>query len=115
MFERSKACEGAGLGADFIIIDDSLKPEEALSTVKRTKVNEWYDRTLMGRLNDKKNGVIIVIMQRLHQDDLVGPVLGQQEWTRLGNKLDRRKIKAHSCRFLRNRSTNKQDIQGELR
>ena len=69
-----------GRGADFIIIDDPLKPQEAMSTTRRTNVNEWYDGTLCSRLNHKQNGCIIVIMQRLHQDDLVGHVLTQKGW-----------------------------------
>jgi predicted phage terminase large subunit-like protein len=69
-----------GRGADFIIIDDALKPDEALSEVQRKKVNDWYDHTLISRLNDKRTGRIIVIMQRLHEDDLVGHVLQQENW-----------------------------------
>lgn len=64
-----------GRGADFIIIDDPLKPDEALSDVQRRNVNDWYDHTLISRLNDKRTGCIILIMQRLHEDDLVGHVL----------------------------------------
>ena len=69
-----------GRGADFIIIDDPLKPEEALSETQRQAVNEWYDHTLYSRLNDKSKGCIIIIMQRLHEDDLVGHVLEQEHW-----------------------------------
>src|SRR2546421_306104 len=61
-----------GRGADFIIIDDPLKPDEALSEAQRTAANEWFDHTLYSRLNDKRTGAIIVIMQRLHEDDLTG-------------------------------------------
>jgi predicted phage terminase large subunit-like protein len=69
-----------GRGADLIIIDDPLKPDEALSESRRKAVNEWYDHTLVSRLNDKAQGCIIIIMQRLHQDDLVGHVLEQEAW-----------------------------------
>lgn len=69
-----------GRGADMIIIDDPLKPDEALSEPRRKAVNEWYDHTLLSRLNDKQRGCIIIIMQRLHQDDLVGHVLEQENW-----------------------------------
>jgi predicted phage terminase large subunit-like protein len=70
-----------GRGADVIIIDDPLKPDQALSEVGRKSVNEWYDNTLLSRLNSKRSGCIIIIMQRLHQDDLVGHVLLQDDWT----------------------------------
>jgi len=69
-----------GRGADWIIIDDPLKPEEALSGTQRKTVNDWYDHTLVSRLNDKNSGCIILIMQRLHEDDLVGHVLRQGDW-----------------------------------
>jgi len=69
-----------GRGADIILIDDPSKPEEALSTALRRACNEWYDHTLYSRLNDKCRGAIVIIMQRLHEDDLVGHVLAQEPW-----------------------------------
>src|SRR5436190_11465040 len=69
-----------GRGADIVIIDDPLKPEEALSQAQRQIANEWYDHTLYSRLNDKLAGAIVLIMHRLHEDDLVGHVLAQEEW-----------------------------------
>src|SRR5271166_2895051 len=42
-----------GRGADLIVIDDPLKPEEALSQTQRRAANEWFDHTLYSRLNDK--------------------------------------------------------------
>jgi predicted phage terminase large subunit-like protein len=69
-----------GRGADLIIIDDPLKPDEALSESRRNAVNEWFDHTLLTRLNDKERGCIVIIMQRLHQDDLVGHVIEQDNW-----------------------------------
>jgi predicted phage terminase large subunit-like protein len=69
-----------GRGADMIIIDDPLKPDEALSETQRNAVNNWYDHTLASRLNDKRTGCIILIMQRLHEDDLVGHVVSQGDW-----------------------------------
>ena len=70
-----------GRGGNFIIIDDPLKPDQACSETERKAVNEWYLHTLSSRLNDKRTGCIIIIMQRLHEDDLVGHVLGLgQPW-----------------------------------
>jgi predicted phage terminase large subunit-like protein len=69
-----------GRGADFIIVDDPLKPDEAVSDAQRKAVNEWFDHSLYSRLNDKRRGCIILIMQRLHEDDLVGHVLGLEPW-----------------------------------
>jgi len=69
-----------GRGADVLILDDILKPDEALSESQRKKANEWYSHTLYSRLNSKEEGVIIVVQQRLHEDDLVGYVLPQEDW-----------------------------------
>jgi hypothetical protein len=58
-----------GRGADIILIDDPLKPEEALSEAQRQAANQWYDHTLYSRLNDKRHGAIIIIMQRLRRGE----------------------------------------------
>jgi hypothetical protein len=67
-------------GADLIIIDDPLKPDEVVSDTQRKIVNEWFEGTLYSRLNDKAAGIIIVILQRLHEDDLVGHLVRQGGW-----------------------------------
>src|ERR1700757_4141601 len=69
-----------GRGADIIVIDDPLKPEEALSRALRQAGNEWFVNTLYSRQNDKRRGAIVIIMQRLNEDDLVGHVLAQEHW-----------------------------------
>jgi len=69
-----------GRGADFIIIDDPLKAEEAYSETARTSVEEWFGRTLVSRLNSKARGAIVVVMQRLHEDDLSGVLLRKGGW-----------------------------------
>jgi len=56
-----------------------LKPNEALSEVRREAVNEWYDNTLLSRLNNKESGIIIIVMHRLHENDLIGYLLGRGE------------------------------------
>ena len=87
-----------GRGADVIIIDDPLKPDQALSDVGRKAVNDWYDNTLLSRLNNKRTGCIIIVMQRLHQDDLVGHVLPQDDWTVLSFPADRRGARMRAVR-----------------
>jgi predicted phage terminase large subunit-like protein len=69
-----------GRGADMIIIDDPQKADDALSESSRKATHTWFDNTLLSRLNDKRDGAIIIVSQRLHQDDLVGHVLEQGEW-----------------------------------
>jgi predicted phage terminase large subunit-like protein len=69
-----------GRGADLIIVDDPSKPGEAISESPRQAVNDWYSSTLCSRLNDKTKGAIIIVQQRVHEDDLVGHLLRQQGW-----------------------------------
>jgi predicted phage terminase large subunit-like protein len=61
-----------GLGAEIIIVDDAHKADEGASETKREQVIEWYRSSLLSRLNNKEEGVIIVIQQRLHEEDLAG-------------------------------------------
>jgi predicted phage terminase large subunit-like protein len=69
-----------GRGADIIVVDDPLKPEEALSRAQRQAVNDWYDHTLYSRLNDKRQSAIVLVMHRLHEDDLTAHVMAQEAW-----------------------------------
>ena len=71
-----------GLGGDIFIIDDPQKPDDAQSTTLRNGVNLWFSNTLRSRLDDKENGVIIVVMQRVHLNDLTGHLLDHgKDWT----------------------------------
>jgi len=69
-----------GRGGDVIIIDDPIKPGDAESEAERRRVNEWYDKTLYSRLDDKEAGAIILVMQRLHEDDLTGHLIEKGEF-----------------------------------
>src|SRR3981189_2046377 len=64
-----------GRGGDIIIIDDPIKPQDAQSKSVREKTVQWYENTLLSRLDDKVHGAIVVVMQRLHLDDLAGHLL----------------------------------------
>jgi predicted phage terminase large subunit-like protein len=64
-----------GRGGDLIIIDDPIKPQDAQSEAIRKKATQWYENTLLSRLDDKVRGAILLVMQRLHLDDLAGHLL----------------------------------------
>jgi predicted phage terminase large subunit-like protein len=72
-----------GRGGNLLIIDDPLKPQDALSDLARENLNQWYAKTLLTRLDNKAEDAIVVVMQRLHMDDLVGHLLEQGGWTEL--------------------------------
>ena len=61
-----------GRGGNLTIIDDPLKPGDAISEVSRQRVIEWYRSTLVTRPDDKQAARIIVVMQRIHVEDLAG-------------------------------------------
>lgn len=65
-----------------LIIDDPIKPDDADSQVVRERVNNRFDSTIINRVNSR-NTPIIIIMQRLHENDLCGHVLENYpgEWT----------------------------------
>lgn len=68
-----------------ILIDDPLKPDDAFSEVKRNAVNNRYNNTIRSRTNNR-NVPVIIVMQRLHEDDLSGYLLNGgsgEEWTHL--------------------------------
>jgi predicted phage terminase large subunit-like protein len=72
-----------GKGADIIVVDDPHNPLEASSEVLRKKAIEFFDQTLTTRLDNKKEGSIVVVMQRLHEEDLTGHLGEQKTWTHL--------------------------------
>jgi predicted phage terminase large subunit-like protein len=81
-YRFSTSVEGVltGRGADVIIIDDPLKADDAVSEPRRRSVNEWFANTLRSRLNNQETGAIIIVMQRLHADDLVAHVQESERW-----------------------------------
>ncbi len=64
-----------GRGGDLIIIDDPIKPQDAQSKSVREKTIQWYENTLLSRLDDKQRGGIVLVMQRLHMDDITAHLL----------------------------------------
>ena len=64
-----------GRGASLILCDDPMKSQDAYSDLKREAVNEIYRSTVLSRLDNKKTGGIVIVMQRQHANDLVGSLL----------------------------------------
>lgn len=82
-FATSTGATLTGRGADIIIIDDPLKASEGHSPTARAKCTEWFKSTIHTRFNDPKNGRLIVVAQRLHQDDLPGHIMQTGGWEEL--------------------------------
>jgi hypothetical protein len=66
-------------GGQLIVVDDPLKPDDALSETKRSAANQWFANTLLSRLDDKRTGAIGIVMQRVHMDDLSGFLMSQSD------------------------------------
>ncbi|MGN0489347.1 MAG: phage terminase large subunit [Ruminococcus sp.] len=77
MYSTSVGGAITGTGADIIIIDDPQNPLMANSETERQNSIDFFKNTLQTRLNDPKTGAFIVIMQRLHENDLTGYILSQ--------------------------------------
>ncbi len=72
-----------GEGGNYLIIDDPINPTQAMNRDLRNHVNRWFEHTFATRLDDKKKGAIILVMQRLHEHDLSGYLLGKNHWEHL--------------------------------
>jgi predicted phage terminase large subunit-like protein len=104
-----------GRGGGIVILDDPIKPIDAESDITRSKNNEWFDGTLFARIDNKERDSIILVMQRLHQDDLSGHLVEKgafdlialpaiaiedENWRLPGGRVVRRKVgeALHSAR-----------------
>jgi predicted phage terminase large subunit-like protein len=69
-----------GFGADYIIIDDLHKADEALTPALQDKAMLFYQNTLASRFDDPATGRVIVSMQRLAERDFIGRLLERGGW-----------------------------------
>ncbi|MFN4140470.1 MAG: hypothetical protein ACK4HL_01405 [Aestuariivirga sp.] len=58
-----------GFGADIIIIDDPLQPEDILAESAKRKYRSWLGSSVLTRFNDQNKGALIMVMHRLAPDD----------------------------------------------
>ena len=72
-----------GRGGNLIILDDPNKADEVESRTGLQKTIDWYGNTLYTRLDNKRTDPIILIQQRLHENDLVGYLLDMGGWFHL--------------------------------
>jgi predicted phage terminase large subunit-like protein len=68
-----------GMGGSVLLLDDPQNPKKANSEVERKNVIERYNETLSNRLNQLEIGGRIIIMQRLHLNDLTGYLLNPRD------------------------------------
>jgi hypothetical protein len=71
-----------GEGGDRIVVDDPVNAKQARSDTERRAANTWWDETMTTRFNNDEAAAVIV-MQRLHEQDLTGHLLEQGGWHHL--------------------------------
>lgn len=67
-----------GEGGDKVVIDDPISAMDTHSEAVRTSTLQWWDEAMSTRLNDKKTGAFVIIMQRLHEEDLTGHIIARE-------------------------------------
>jgi predicted phage terminase large subunit-like protein len=72
MIATSVGGTATGLGGNFLIVDDGLKPDEAVSEAAVTALHGWFDNTWRSRLNNPAEDVMIIVEQRIGELDLTG-------------------------------------------
>lgn len=89
---------GTGFGGNRVIIDDPISSLDANNEAARLSSIEWYKGTAATRLNNPKEDCMVLVHQRLHEQDLTGYILaeeGGQGWEQL--VLPMRYSKKHFC------------------
>lgn len=75
-----------GIGGEMILVDDPHNTRQAESEAERQQALNWWREISTTRLNDPKRSAIVVIMQRLHEEDVSGVILSGEwssEWAHL--------------------------------
>lgn len=72
-----------GEGGNCVVADDPHNVRQVESTAEREAVLEWWDAAISSRLNDPKRDVKVIVMQRVHANDLTGHVLEKGGYTHL--------------------------------
>ena len=66
-----------GIHAHQIILDDPMSPAIASSLVERERANKWVSETISSRKVSNDFSVVIIVMQRLHEQDTTGYILSK--------------------------------------
>jgi predicted phage terminase large subunit-like protein len=75
-FRQACAFEGiTGYRGDRVIIDDPHSVDDANSDAKRTTATQLFKEAVTSRLNNPDKSAIVVVMQRLHEEDVSGMIL----------------------------------------
>jgi predicted phage terminase large subunit-like protein len=87
-FATSVAGKATGRHADVQVVDDPIKPHDIHGSLAVTKkaiesVSTWWRETMASRRSDPESFRRVIVMQRLHEDDLAGEMIREGGWTHL--------------------------------
>ncbi|MBV9843096.1 MAG: hypothetical protein JOY99_16450 [Sphingomonadaceae bacterium] len=80
---RSAGGAVTGRGGDYLIFDDLTPPDQAASESGRKRLNARISNTLISRTNSISDCRILLVQQRLHEEDPTGLFLSQGGWEHL--------------------------------
>lgn len=69
-----------GHGASQLIVDDAHNVQESESDNVRLATLSWWDRVMVSRINDQSTGRMVIVGQRVHEEDLIGHLLETGDW-----------------------------------
>lgn len=82
-FSLSVGGRATGFRGDCVVVDDPLNAKEQYSKTARDECVFWWDKVMSSRLNDQRVGARVIIMQRLHEEDLAGHVIRKEGYEHL--------------------------------
>jgi predicted phage terminase large subunit-like protein len=72
-----------GEGAEILVVDDPHKAHDVSSDTKRANVLDWLDGTISTRLRPPEVAAMVLVMQRLHEQDATGHLIEQEGFEHL--------------------------------
>lgn len=102
-FSTSVAGKATGRHADIQVVDDPIKPHDVRGSLAVTKkaigaVSTWWKETMASRRADPETFRRVIVMQRLHEDDLAGEMLSEGGWMHLCLPMRAEPSKICACR-----------------
>jgi len=85
-----------GEGGDVIVVDDPHNVKDAPSQIIRQGTIEWWDSAISSRMNNPKTGAKVIVMQRVHEEDLSGHVIEKGDYVHLCLPMEYEASRAHT-------------------
>lgn len=118
-FATSVAGKATGRHADIQVVDDPIKPHDMRGSLAVTKkaiqsVSTWWKETMSSRRADAATFRRVIVMQRLHEDDLAGEMLAEGGWTHLCLPMRAEPVRVCVCGNVECTPEDPRRVEGEL-